>query len=90
VGQIRWAYYVAARLEGYAVSRDDAGIWRLSGRVVISDAFKLSQRPLMFIAPHAKGEWRWPILELTVDCGQVRARLGALESSDAKRKPVSV
>jgi len=27
----------------------------------LADAFKLTQRPLKFVAPHAKGEWVWPI-----------------------------
>jgi hypothetical protein len=77
VGQIKWSYYVAAALNDYTVTRSETGEWRLSGTVVLSDAFKLAQRPLMFVAPHAKGEWRWPILDLDLGANQVRARLGA-------------
>lgn len=76
VGQIKWSYYVAAAINGYTVTRSETGAWRLSGTVVLSDAFKLAQRPLMFVAPHAKGEWRWPIIELDVGANQLQAILG--------------
>lgn len=81
VGQIKWAYYVAAAINGYTVTRAETGEWRLSGTVVLADAFKLAQRPLTFVAPHAKGEWRWPIQSLELANGQVFARLGPPEES---------
>jgi hypothetical protein len=76
VGQIKWAYYNAAAINGYAVSRGADGAWTLSGTVVTSDSFKMAQRPLIFVAPHAKGEWRWPIEQLSIVNGRVTATLG--------------
>jgi hypothetical protein len=81
VGQITWGYYTAARLEGYTVTRSKAGVWSLHGTVVLADPFKIKQRPLLFVAPHDKGEWRWPIdsIDLGADGGptHLRAALGA-------------
>lgn len=72
---IRWAYYNAAAINGYTVTRKD-GTWNLRATVVSSDAFKMAQRPLVFVAPHAKGEWRWPIESLRVEANQLVATLG--------------
>ena len=79
VGQIRWAYYTAAAINGYTVTRSKAGAWSLSATVVLADAFKIAQRPLLFVAPHEKGEWVWPINTLEYDSRlgpNLRATLG--------------
>lgn len=85
VGKITWSYYTAAAINGYTVTRSAAGAWSLSATVVMADAFKLKQHPLKFVAPHATGEWRWPIEAASVEMGlsvgpnQLRARLGPPE-----------
>lgn len=62
VASIRWAYYTAAAVNGYTVTRDPVTkAWSVTGTIVLADAFKLTQRPLKFVAPHARGEWVWPI-----------------------------
>ena len=82
VGSITWAHYVAAAINGYTITKKDQ-TWRLSATVVRADAYNLAQRPLLFVVPHAKGQWRWPIL--TIDQGpdvgphQLRATLGPPE-----------
>jgi len=77
VGHIKWHYYVAAQIEGYTVTRSkDRREWALSATVVLSDAFKMAQRPLTFVAKHAKGEWRWPITSMQVDAHRLTAKLG--------------
>ena len=43
--------------------------------MVAADAFKLAQRPLMFVAPHANGEWRWAIESVQITGGTLTARL---------------
>jgi hypothetical protein len=53
-GQIKWSYYTAARIEGYAVYRDKDDRWSMTATIVLSDAFKLRQRPLMFVAPYVR------------------------------------
>lgn len=60
VGKIERGYYPAASINGYVITRGRAG-WALRATVVACDAFNLSQRPLVFIAPFDRGEWRWRI-----------------------------
>jgi hypothetical protein len=74
---IKWTYYTAAAINGYSITRGDNGITRLIATVVQQDRFKLSQRPLIFEAKHAKGAWTWPIVDYTIaDSGRLVARLG--------------
>jgi hypothetical protein len=62
VAFVKWHYYNAAALNGYTVNKDTlSGRWSASGTVVLSDAFKLSQRPLFFVAPLKGGAIRWEI-----------------------------
>jgi hypothetical protein len=79
VGSIAWHYYTAAAINGYTVTRTDEAGWRLAGTIVLADAYKMAQRPLTFVAPHAKGEWRWPIETLELADGRVFAHLGPPE-----------
>lgn len=89
VGHIKWQYYTAAAIQGYTVYGSKDGRWSLAATVVLSDAFKMAQRPLVFVAMHTKKgldgvtvvktEWRWPILSLTPidpNTKQLTARLG--------------
>lgn len=78
VGQIKWGYYNAAAINGYTVTRQGTE-WRLRATVVVSDAFKLAQRPLRFVAPTKYGEWRWPITNFDLNNGQLTAQLGPPE-----------
>ena len=73
--RIDWSYYAAAALLNYTVTKTAAG-WRVSAAVVTADSFKLSQTPLVFVAPHVKGEWRWPVTELSIKDGRLTASLG--------------
>lgn len=81
VGRIDWGYFAAAAINGYTAQQHADGSWSLHATVVHFDAFKLRQRPLVFVAPHEHGEWRWPIK--TVDVGEghgpreLQATLGA-------------
>jgi hypothetical protein len=78
VGYVRWAYYDAARIDGYTITREGSR-WTVTGRVVFSDSFKMTRRPLIFVAPHKHGEWRWPMQEFELRDGVVTAQLGAPE-----------
>lgn len=77
VGQIRWSYYTAAAINGYTVTHTPAGAWTLRATIVASDAFKLRQKPLRFVAPHKAGSWVWPIESCDLVNGVLTARLGA-------------
>ena len=84
VGQIRWAYYVAAGVEGYTALARPAprGIrpkWTLSARLVGADKFKMAQRPLIFVAPFDRGRWAWPIEEFRIEGDRLIATLGPRE-----------
>ena len=79
VGAIKWHDYNAAAINGYEVTRTPTGSYALVGTVVLKDAFKLSQRPLLFVAPHKDGSWRWPLIDFTIhDSGRLTARLGPM------------
>lgn len=78
VASIKWASYTAAAVNSYTVTRDPVTrAWSATGILVIADAFKLSQRPLTFVAPFKGGEWHWPIVDpLPRVAGPFRVRLG--------------
>jgi hypothetical protein len=78
-GLIKWSYYNAAAIQGYAVKVAENGRWKLRAQVVMADAFKLSRRPLIFVAMHERGEWRWPIEGYELHDGMLRAELGPPE-----------
>jgi hypothetical protein len=80
VGQIKWSYYVAAGINGYRVIVNrKTGTGTLRGTVVVSDAFKMAQRPLEFVALHKGGEWRWAITSHQITNGTVTATLAPLK-----------
>lgn len=83
-GRIDWHYYTAAGIHGYKVTPPPKGgkpEWTLVADVVLSDAFKMSQRPLTFIAKHAKGEWKFPVISFVLQGHKLRAQLGAPDRS---------
>lgn len=81
VGQVKWGYHNAAAIDGYTVSRDKATKrFSLVGTVVLSDSFKLKQKPLRFVAPFVTKDgkpsaWEWLITEFELQGGVMRARL---------------
>jgi hypothetical protein len=87
VGRIDWHYYTAAGIHGYTVTPPPKGKqeWSLVASVVLSDKFKMSQRPLTFVAQHVKGEWRFPILSHDLRDHRLTARLGPPEKQEKKR-----
>jgi hypothetical protein len=82
VGEITYAYFSAATLRDYVVTRRGRAGWTLRAAIAKRDAFNLTRRPLMFVAPHinqktgARGEWRWPVLDLAVTNTTITATLG--------------
>ena len=80
IAQIRWGWYTAAGIHGYRIAWDRvARVWVLDASVILADAFKMAQRPLVFIAPTRGAEWEFPIetFEFTGARGPLTARLGA-------------
>ena len=76
VGIIKWQYYNAAAINGFTVQRAKDGRWSLSATVVNRDPYKMSQSPLVFVMPTAKGTSRWPITDFELQDGRMRASLG--------------
>lgn len=80
VGRLDWGHFAAAAINNYAIRRSADGTWSLRATAVTFDAFKIRQRPLVFVAPHQDGEWRWPVQTLDLGDGhgprELRAVLG--------------
>ena len=95
VAAVKWAYFNAAAVNGYAVTRDRATKgWRVTGTFVpgLFDAYKIAQRPIYFVAPYRHGAWRWEIQTLHIlDGGRFVARLGAMsmEGADGLSRPTT-
>ena len=70
-GRIDWHYYTAAGIHGYTVTPPPKQArvkeWSLVANVVLHDDFKMAQRPLTFVAKHAKGEWRFTVISFLHD-----------------------
>ena len=88
VGRIMWSYYAAASVTDVIVTRSvphvgqcacakcAQGRWSLHAVLVLSDAFKLSRKPLMFVIQTNKGDMIWPITDLEIKDRSVTAALG--------------
>src|SRR5262245_18017139 len=69
-------YFNAAAIEGYTITRSPDNRWAAVGRVILADAYKLTQRPLVLVAPVKGGEFRWAIRSFEIRDGRLRADLG--------------
>jgi hypothetical protein len=83
--RIDWGYFAAAAIQGASIKRHADQTWSARGTVITFDAFKIRQRPLVFIArvKNRKGEeaeWRWPVTSIDLGPGtgprEMRATLG--------------
>lgn len=82
IARITWSYYTCAAIHGYTVrvnKKTRAGSLRAT--IVESDAFKLTQRPLEFVAPIHKGTMRWEIVSHSISNGTVTATLAPIKES---------
>lgn len=75
---LRWGYHQAAALADWTVTKTADG-WSLVATVAASDTFRLAQQPLVFVAPHQDGSWRWPIVALQITGASCSAALGPKE-----------
>lgn len=84
VGVIRWQEYNAAAIHGYTVSWSRTKrTWSLQATVVLADAFKLSMRPLCFVARTKAADWEWTMESFTLQ--GLRGPLTAALSSPRER-----
>lgn len=77
-GSLMLGYQIAGSLGAWTVTRSD-DVWSLTATVVNTNAFRISQRPIVFEARHAKGVWRWPITSLQIAGASLTAVLGPPE-----------
>lgn len=77
-GSLKWGYSQAAAIGGWTVTKTADG-WSLVATVDTYDTFRLAQRPLVFVAPHQDGSWRWPIVALQITGASLNATLGPKE-----------
>ena len=86
-GQIRWAYYVAAGVEGFSLLQHTTppprpGVrpkWTLSARIVGADKFKMAQRPLLFVTIAKEKRWLFQIEDFRITGDHLTATLGPRE-----------
>jgi len=64
VGRVEWGWNPAASINGYTVTCSKTQEWTLRATVINVNVFNITQRPLVFIAPHAHGAWRWVIRQV--------------------------
>ncbi len=77
-GAVKWSYHEAASLSSWAVTSVE-GVRTLSATLIKSDAFRVSQRPLRFVATRDDVSWAWPIQELQIQGASLTATLGPPE-----------
>jgi len=82
-GEIRWAYYIAAGVEGWTLMAPRTGgpvTWSLSARIVGSDRFKMAQRPLLFVTQLGTVRSVWQIQHFRLEGDRLTATLGPREN----------
>ena len=76
-GLVKHAYHTAAEVSEFLITLKTGA---LAGHIARSDPFLLTQTPLVFVIPTARGALRYPIDSLTITPeGNMVARLGALQ-----------
>jgi hypothetical protein len=77
-GELRQGYFVAATLGAWSFTGTKAG-GTVTGAVLSSSAFRLTQPDLMFVVPFSSGRLRWPIQAMQIVDGQLHATVGERE-----------
>lgn len=79
-GSLVWVYHPAAELRGWTIRQLGATGWSLVAGIGRIDSLRVRQRPLFFHA-HRRGggEWRFPVLAITLGSDTLSAALGQPE-----------
>lgn len=79
--ELRWGYSSVASVGAWTMVTDLTG-GDVTGTVVQSDEFGVSQAPLRFVVPRPMGlSWVWPVETLTLAGDVLTARVGLPEGS---------
>jgi hypothetical protein len=74
-----WCGQTAAVLGRWSIAKDPKKGWQLQAALTRADRYCVRQRGLLFSAPRLGGFFCWPVLELVLTPGTVRATLGPIE-----------
>jgi hypothetical protein len=74
-GALHWGYHVAGTLRAWAITKTDEGLV-LTAQIQDLNAFRIKQRPLVFVVAHTHGVWRWPITAAQMADTTLTASLG--------------
>lgn len=77
-GAVRWGYHVAARIGRWTISEDGQTV---VGALEAHAEMVCAQSPLVFVVDAGKGQWRWPVRDLTVTGATVTLTVGPREGS---------
>lgn len=78
--QVNAGYQRAAGLTGYTLTREPLkGALMVRATVTATDPYLLAQPGLVFVAPHKRGAWRWPIEAFAIVATTFEATLGPLQ-----------
>jgi len=77
-GSLKWSYHEAGLLGAWTVTTAE-GVRTLSVTLLKSDAYRVSQRPLVFVASVANAVRRWSVSELQIQGASLTAVLGPME-----------
>jgi hypothetical protein len=88
-GRLLYGYQDAASLRACDVAPADGGGFTLAAEVTHANTFRISRRPLVFVVSTARGVWRFPVVDLSLDASGTRltARLGSREGSTTHAQP---
>ncbi len=76
--ELRWGYHPAATLKDWILTPSATSL-TVTARIVSSDAYRVSQRPIVFAVPRQAVTWRWPVLSLQIVGETMTASLGPQE-----------
>lgn len=62
--ELRWGYHVAATVKDWELTPQDSSRFTVTARVVSSDAFRVTQRPIVFTVQRKASVWRWTVESL--------------------------
>ena len=81
VGSVRWGYHRAAEVRGWTATLDKTTkTWTLGAAVVRADPFLGARSALVFVVALKGGRaWQWPVRDLAIADGRLRATLGPME-----------
>ena len=77
--ELRWGYHPAAVVKDWTMTPQDASSVSVTAHVVSSDAYRVSQRPIVFTVPRPTSVWRYPVLSLQIVGQTLTAVLGPPE-----------